>query len=755
MSDVKLLFNNTEKYAPYFTLRYNADIGKKLSFRLYNVYGSKYYYSRNYGRNYVNADIQYDINRSDYIQLIFRNTVSNGVKYYPDSVSDNLFGQTGSLRLNYATITATGIRLNFEPAYVFSGINSYSSYNPNAPFKTQGLKINTGLRVGNSESSFNPRIVAGYIWVANYDNTYKNINKDRLENRPPVFNAEFLINVRLKHLGAYLNYYYGPYIISQHFTNFYYELPFNSIRIMPYYENFIYKDILKIIVRGSYLNDLESKNQRINTTTELLGYLKNDFTLSLLNTINYQKSFIGDPENEDIYKYNSTFFEFRIKKEFNWNQPRFKYHDLKMVFYKDLNGNLKKDNNEPGMKDILVNIKRIETEINRSNRSEYKGQFVNTTLLSDFSGSINFENIIEGTYDIEFNNVGQVKGRFSSSRNKLQIDIKQNEVIYIPFLEHNKIYGKIIMNRSKLSNLGKIDVSNIKIKAIDSQGNESSTLSDNNGNFVIFAPSVDRYIVSINNIFYEHFDLQQNNYLVQLNGYKQFEVNFIFNEKRREINFSPSFSPEDISIKAIKRTNLTGTVRDESTLSSLLAKIEVVNNTTGDPVTTVHSDRNNGRFSTSFITGNNYSLIISKEGYWMYSEKLKLDQLTTIQDIKKDVILKDIIIGSKFELKNLKYAPGSSEIPTEAYPELERLVGQLVNNPNIKIQIAGHADALETLNNDKISEERAKVLTKYFIENGYSNIEYVGYKDLKPIETNDNESGRSRNRRIEIIIVDK
>ena len=434
-----------------------------------------------------------------------------------------------------------------------------------------------------------------------------------------------------------------------------------------------------------------------------------------------------------------------------------KFHDLNLNLFKDLNGNLRKDNNEPGVKNILVTIERLDpSQIDTMDADyQYSGPLANNKLLTGPRGNVTYENITEGVYRIGFSNMGTTESKFSADEPEVIVHVNRNREINIPYLEKNKIYGKIILNRSKLSNLGNIPVDNIKIKAEDSKGRVVSTLTNKNGEFTIFAPSVDKYVVSVNNIFKENFNLRKNNYIVQLNGYKQFEVNFVFDEKRRKINFRPSFDTEDIEVQRVRRTNLMGTVKDGNTLQPVRATIEIVDNTSGSTVETTKSDRNTGRFSTSFMTGSNYSMIVTAPGYWFYSEKLDLDQMLTIQDVEKEILLENIIIGAKLELNNLRFEPGSAEIPNEAYPELDRLIEQLKRNQNVRIQVAGHSDALETLDNENLSVERAKAVTKYMIENGFSNIEYVGYKDKKPIAPNDSRENRTKNRRVEIIVVDK
>jgi len=172
-----------------------------------------------------------------------------------------------------------------------------------------------------------------------------------------------------------------------------------------------------------------------------------------------------------------------------------------------------------------------------------------------------------------------------------------------PFVEKNKVFGRIILNRSKLSGLGKVDVSNIRITATDSRGYTFSTLSDRNGEFVIYAPVTDEYVVTVNNIFYENFDLRQNNFRVQFNGYKQFEVNFVFDEKIRRINFSPS--AQDLTnegVTQIRRTNLRGTVKDASSLQPFASQSKFLFNTKNNSIaSSVYSNPQTGDYALSFM----------------------------------------------------------------------------------------------------------------------------------------------------------
>jgi len=94
------------------------------------------------------------------------------------------------------------------------------------------------------------------------------------------------------------------------------------------------------------------------------------------------------------------------------------------------------------------------------------------------------------------------------------------------------------MHRDEFSALGKVDISNIRITATDTAGSSYFTLTDSKGKFALYIPYAGAYNVKINNIFNEHFDLERNNVTLEFDGFKQFEILFVFDEKKRSINFN-------------------------------------------------------------------------------------------------------------------------------------------------------------------------------------------------------------------------
>lgn len=110
----------------------------------------------------------------------------------------------------------------------------------------------------------------------------------------------------------------------------------------------------------------------------------------------------------------------------------------------------------------------------------------------------------------------------------------------------------------------------------------------------------------------------------------------------------------------------------------------------------------------------------------------------------------------KIILKNVEFESGQSILLPKSEPELEQLLVYLQNNSSVKIEISGHTDIIgNSKQNLQLSEDRAKAVADYLINNGISGerISYVGYGDKFPIGDNLTDEGRRMNRRVEVKIL--
>ena len=112
--------------------------------------------------------------------------------------------------------------------------------------------------------------------------------------------------------------------------------------------------------------------------------------------------------------------------------------------------------------------------------------------------------------------------------------------------------------------------------------------------------------------------------------------------------------------------------------------------------------------------------------------------------------------GTKFELRNVFFETAKFDLKSTSYPELNYIVDILKANPSLNIIVAGHTDNVgNAANNQLLSENRAKSVMNYLIEKGIpaDRLNSKGYGASKPIQSNDTEEGRAKNRRTEIEIL--
>lgn len=103
-------------------------------------------------------------------------------------------------------------------------------------------------------------------------------------------------------------------------------------------------------------------------------------------------------------------------------------------------------------------------------------------------------------------------------------------------------------------------------------------------------------------------------------------------------------------------------------------------------------------------------------------------------------------------MEGLFFETGSSNIKSESLPILQNVANLLKVHPEYNLSINGHTD--NTGGDDlnlKLSQDRADAAKQYLVNQGISadRISATGYGSSKPIQSNDTEEGRSKNRRVE------
>lgn len=710
-------------------------------------YGSQFYNTSQAGRLNIYFNPQWYFNPKNKLSLYYTYNINERPTIRDTIITNNSIMGNHEVKVEHMFLVSPSVHVFWGPAvenYNWKGATNFPS---NAAFRSINYKIIIGARLKNASgtSTLTPKIEIARSSVLEFP--FQNTDSVSIGNKNFGYQY-FSLNYRDNSFNVIAFYTSGPRSILEQSSYSYSNKTTRRLQFMPSFDRFIYKNVVRLHAGLSYTNNLVAKSSYSNITGQVYWYLPKDWRFYVLGVYTLQSR--TNPQ-DNVENYQSIYVEASIRKEFNLQHPRVKFYDIELVFFKDFDGNFIQGDNEPGVKNVLLNISRESSDAN----SNIPGDFYNTELLSNNFGKVTLERIPEGIYKLIYNPIGKDAGTFSKALEEMTLTVDKNKILYIPFVEKNKVFGKIVLSRSRLSGLGRIDVSNVRITATDSKGRTYTTLTDKNGDFVLFAPITDQYVVNINNIFYENFDLRQNNFKVQFNGYKQFEVNFVFDEKIRRINFSPSTQDAQLTnIMQVRRTNLRGSIKDASSLTPIRARVNLVNTKNNTVITSIYSSSQTGDYTISFMADDYYLLEILADGYWYHSENLNLNQVTTFLNVTKDVLLKPIAIGSKIEL-NIRFDINKTDLASESVAELNRLIRLLKDNGNIKIEVQGHSDDLEALSNPQISEERAKIVARFLIENGFSNIQIRGFGNTMPISSNDTEQGRALNRRVEIEVVSK
>ncbi|HAY33607.1 MAG TPA: OmpA family protein [Ignavibacteria bacterium] len=121
-------------------------------------------------------------------------------------------------------------------------------------------------------------------------------------------------------------------------------------------------------------------------------------------------------------------------------------------------------------------------------------------------------------------------------------------------------------------------------------------------------------------------------------------------------------------------------------------------------------------------------------------------------DLPPAPVEEPIKVGQVITLEGINFETNSSDISSYAEDVLERAYGYMRDNPDLEVEISGHTDSRGSRNHNMgLSERRAESVKAWFVAKGISpsRITTVGYGPDQPVDSNDTEEGRFKNRRID------
>lgn len=114
--------------------------------------------------------------------------------------------------------------------------------------------------------------------------------------------------------------------------------------------------------------------------------------------------------------------------------------------------------------------------------------------------------------------------------------------------------------------------------------------------------------------------------------------------------------------------------------------------------------------------------------------------------------------GLIVSLPDILFKSDKATLEPNAVEVLSRVAGILQVVPELDIQVEGHTDNVGVSEyNDYLSNGRANMVKDYLVEAGIgsSRVSAAGFGETQPVAPNDTREGRERNRRVELVIIDR
>lgn len=163
-----------------------------------------------------------------------------------------------------------------------------------------------------------------------------------------------------------------------------------------------------------------------------------------------------------------------------------------------------------------------------------------------------------------------------------------------------------------------------------------------------------------------------------------------------------------------------------------------------------------GTFRLKIPKGVKFDLIPEKGGYSGETEEILYRRdYYYFREQYVDLLLDPLEVNAKIELRPIFFQQSKAVVLEESFGELERLASILLETPGLHIRIEGHTDNIGKAEDlQRLSEERADAIRDFLVQKGCaaSRIETKGFGAKVPINANDTEELRAKNRRVEIII---
>jgi len=147
----------------------------------------------------------------------------------------------------------------------------------------------------------------------------------------------------------------------------------------------------------------------------------------------------------------------------------------------------------------------------------------------------------------------------------------------------------------------------------------------------------------------------------------------------------------------------------------------------------------------------------SEADYARREAEIASQQIDSLTRQLENLQLRQTESGVVVTLGDVLFASGETQLVDGGLSSLEEVVDLLQTEPNKKIRVEGHTDSLgDAETNLQLSEQRAQAVREALISLGVAadRVTALGMGEDFPIASNEDEAGRARNRRVDVILLD-
>lgn len=120
----------------------------------------------------------------------------------------------------------------------------------------------------------------------------------------------------------------------------------------------------------------------------------------------------------------------------------------------------------------------------------------------------------------------------------------------------------------------------------------------------------------------------------------------------------------------------------------------------------------------------------------------------------------EMLDTGRLRLQGVKFATGSAELDVSSYSVLDETGDILTRWPQLRIEVGGHTDSRGSAEaNRALSERRAQSVADYllwrFPQISSAQLRVHGYGEDQPVASNNTDEGRTLNRRVEMVVINR